>query len=79
MMKAFVKEGRKFEIHINRFGKVVLSYKGKVGDFAQGCIWVCDDEIEAMDMVDAVIDPNRYADDEYKARHIDEIYSNCKW
>lgn len=79
MMKAFTKEGRKFEIHTNKFGKVVLSYKGKVGDFEQGFIWVCDDEAEAMDMVEAVIDPERYADDEYRARHIDRFMSACKW
>lgn len=77
--REFVKNGHMFSISETKSGNVVLSYNGKEGGYLQGCIWVCDGEAEAMDMVDAVIDPERYADDEYKARHIDEMYANCKW
>ena len=79
MTKRFVKAGHIFEIKETKHNKIMLSYEGKEHGFPQGCIWVCDDEAEALDMVDAVIDPERYPDDEFKARHIDEIFANCKW
>lgn len=79
IMGKFVKAGHIFEMSATKHDKVLLVYKGKERGFLQGCIWVCDDEAEAMDMVDAVIDPERYPDDEFRARHINEIYANCKW
>ena len=79
MEKKFVKNDHKFSIKTTKSGKVMLSYEGKVNDFPQGYIWICDDEAEAMDMVDAIIDPKRYADDEYRARHFEEMYSRFKW
>lgn len=79
MTKKFVKAGHIFETTSKENGNVILSYCGKENSFPQGCIWVCDNEAEAMDMVEAVIDPKRYADDEYRVRHITEMYANCKW
>ena len=69
MTKRFVKEGHIFDIANTKAGKVRLSYEGKEGDFQQGCIWICKDEAEVMDMIEAVIDPGRYPDDEFHARH----------
>ena len=79
MEKRFVKDGHIFSATKTVSGRVILSYCGKENSFPQGFIWNCYDEAEAMDMVDAIIDPQRYADDEYRVRHIDEIYANCKW
>lgn len=79
MTGRFTKEGHIFEIANTKAGKVRLSYKGEEGGFPQGCIWICTDEVEAMDMVEAVIDPNRYPDDEFYARHQADIMSRCKW
>lgn len=75
----FMKEGHKFETVSTQSGEVRLYYYGKENDFAQFITWLCDDEAEALDMVEAVIDPARFADDEYHARHMSEILSNCKW
>lgn len=79
MKERFTKNGHIFEIRRKESGEIVLGYKGKENSFPQGCIWVCDDEVEAMDMVDAVIDPERFPEDEYQSRHKDEFMSNCKW
>lgn len=63
----------------SKAGKVFLSYLGKDNDFLQGITWPCSSEDEAMDMVEAVIDPERYPDDEFRARHRSEIMAGCKW
>ena len=79
MAREFTKNGIQFKMTTKKNGNVVLSYLKSEYGLLNGQIYVCDDEAEAMDMVEAIIDPNRYADDEYKARHIDEMYANCKW
>lgn len=79
MTKRFVEAGHIFETIKKANGNIVLSYCGKENSFLQGCIWVCDDEAEVKDMVEAVIDPKRYADDEYRARHMAELFANVKW
>lgn len=79
MEKRFVKEGHIFTTFEKKNGKVVLSYCGKEDGIPQGFIWVCSNKEEATDMIDAVIDPERYPDDEWYARHENEIHANCKW
>ena len=71
--------GHIFKTTQKQNGEIILSYHGKEHSFPQGCIWVCDDEAEVESMIEAVIDPTRYPDDEYRARHIDERFANCKW
>lgn len=79
MARKFTKNGIQFEMTTKKNGNVVLSYLRSKNGLLNGQIYVCDDEAEAMDMIEAVIDPDRYADDEYKARHINEFVSRCKW
>lgn len=78
-MKEIIKAGHIFKIRSRANGKVALSYEGKENDFRQWVMWICDDEAEAMDMIEAVLDPDRYADDEHTARHWDELCAGCKW
>lgn len=68
----FTKEGRKFKTGTTKSGDPYLVYLGKVGDFEQFMRWVCDSEEEVQDMIDAVIDPDRYPEDEYRERHREE-------
>lgn len=78
-MKKFERENHIFETRELDNGKVMLSYSGKVDDFPQGCIWICDDEAEVADMIEAIIDPERYPEDEYQARHMSELVAMCRW
>lgn len=78
-MNRFIKNGHVFEIKKTGKTGVRLSYEGKEKGFHQGYIWICDDEAEAMDMVEAIIDTERFPDDEYKARHIKEFTQRYKW
>lgn len=80
MTGRFTKSGRKFEIREKLNGKLSLSYLGREDDpFLQFITWQCDDEAEAMDMVEAIINPDRDADEEYRARHAAQFLSKCKW
>lgn len=74
----FTRNGHIFEIQDIKTG-VKLCYEGKENGFQQGCIWICNDEAEAMNMVEAIIDPARFPDDEYRARHINEFAQRCRW
>lgn len=70
MTKRFIKEGIKFEICEKKNGGVSLCYLGEVDDpLLQFITWGCDDEAEAMDLVDAIIDPERDVYVEYNKRH----------
>ncbi len=72
------KGGYRFEVRKKEDGKVRLSYLGN-DETLQFITWLCDDESEAADMMEAVIDPARYADDEYRARHIEELFGGVRW
>jgi hypothetical protein len=76
MKKKFTIEGHIFSTKEGKSG-IILSYYGKENDVPQGCIWNCDDMEEVKSMIAAVVDPERYPDDEYNERH--EIMSCCKW
>lgn len=73
------RDGCTFKAETRADGRVFLSYLGREGDFKQFIRWLCDDEAEAEDMINAVIAPDRCADDEYKARHSEKVLSSCKW
>lgn len=78
-MEMIKKNGHIFKVKDNAHG-VRLIYLGHESDpVKQFIAWLCDDMREAEDMMDAVIDPNRYAEDEYRARHQEEVYADCKW
>lgn len=73
------RNGYIFEAEKRADGMVRLSYLGQEGDFKQFVLWLCDDEAEAKDMIEAVITPGRYAEDEYRERHRADFMSHCKW
>jgi hypothetical protein len=73
----FVASGMKFSI--NRHtpgGNVQLCYLGRIDDpVDQFVTWLCDDETEALDMVEAIIDPDRDPCREFNERH----WENLRW
>lgn len=80
MTGTFKRSGRIFKAEAKENGNVRLSYLGRDDDpFHQFITWLCDDEAEAEEMIEAVIDPERYADDEYRARHREELFKMFKW
>ena len=70
----FEKKGIKYEVIIDKFGGFQLWYLGRVDDpIKQACMWPCDTEEELNNMIEALITPGRYADDEWRERHRDRI------
>ena len=79
-MKTTVKRGGHiFEIKETKFGIKLIYLGSEDWPFKQFIVWPCDNMEEVEDMINAVLDPSRYADDEHRARHAEEIMNNCKW